>query len=203
MVQVRKSIELLTWALKSYWVHAWSVTSVVSNSLWPYGLYCTRLLCPWNSPGKSTGVAFHALLQVIFLIQGLNLCVLRCRWVLYPLSNLGSPWPRYMVTLFRLSLYWLFLDWHQNNSIKIFKNSCGRFLQKKSTFGKQHYRGFCNIKKQVNEKFWDLIILWVKTRKQLNKFGSTIFKNILSKDMVFMIADMVFIFLNTSSDLYK
>ena len=25
-------------------------------TLWPYGLYPTRLLCPWDSPGKKTGV---------------------------------------------------------------------------------------------------------------------------------------------------
>ena len=29
---------------------------------------CTaRLLCPWNSPGKNTGVGLHSLLQGIFL----------------------------------------------------------------------------------------------------------------------------------------
>ena len=30
--------------------------SVVSDSLWPHGLWSTRLLCPWDSPGKNTGV---------------------------------------------------------------------------------------------------------------------------------------------------
>ena len=30
-----------------------------------YGLQPTRLLCPWDSPGKSTGVGYHALLQEI------------------------------------------------------------------------------------------------------------------------------------------
>ena len=29
--------------------------SVVFNSLQPHGLYLTRLLCPWNSPGKNAG----------------------------------------------------------------------------------------------------------------------------------------------------
>ena len=33
----------------------------------------TRLLCPWTSPGKNTGVSCHALLRGIFLTQGLNL----------------------------------------------------------------------------------------------------------------------------------
>ena len=37
--------------------------SVVSDSLWPHGLQPTRLLCPWNSPGKNSGVGCHFLLQ--------------------------------------------------------------------------------------------------------------------------------------------
>ena len=28
----------------------------MSNSVWPYGLQPARLLCPWDSPGKNTGV---------------------------------------------------------------------------------------------------------------------------------------------------
>ena len=39
------------------------VTSVVSDSLRPHGLQPTRLLRPWNSPGKNTGVGCHFLLQ--------------------------------------------------------------------------------------------------------------------------------------------
>ena len=34
----------------------------------PRGLYPARLLCPWDSPGKDTGVGCHILLQGIFLI---------------------------------------------------------------------------------------------------------------------------------------
>ena len=45
------------------------VCSVVSNSLRPHGLQPTRLLCPWNFPGKNTGVGCHFLLQGIFLTQ--------------------------------------------------------------------------------------------------------------------------------------
>ena len=40
----------------------WS-RSVVSNSLRPHGLQPTRLLCPWDFPGKSTGVGCHYLLR--------------------------------------------------------------------------------------------------------------------------------------------
>ena len=35
---------------------------VVFDSLWPHGLQPTRLLCPWDFPGKSTGVGCHCLL---------------------------------------------------------------------------------------------------------------------------------------------
>ena len=44
--------------------------SVVSGSLWP--LEPARLLCPWDAPGKNTGVGCRALLQGSFPNQGLN-----------------------------------------------------------------------------------------------------------------------------------
>ena len=40
------------------------------NPVQLYGPKPTRLLCLWDSPGKNTGVGFHALLQGIFLTQG-------------------------------------------------------------------------------------------------------------------------------------
>ena len=39
-------------------------------------LVSANLLCPWDSPGKNTGVGCHSLLQGIFLTQGSNLCLL-------------------------------------------------------------------------------------------------------------------------------
>ena len=65
--------------------------SVVSDSLWPPGLYPSRLLCSWNSPGKNTGVVCHALLQGIFPTQGLNPDLPHCRQILHHLSHQGSP----------------------------------------------------------------------------------------------------------------
>ena len=40
----------------------WS-RSVISDSSQPHGLQPTRLLCPWDFPGKSTGVGCHCLLR--------------------------------------------------------------------------------------------------------------------------------------------
>ena len=39
------------------------VASVVSDSVRPHGQQPTRLLCPWNSLGKNTGMGCHFLLQ--------------------------------------------------------------------------------------------------------------------------------------------
>ena len=53
-----------------------------------------RLLHPWDSPGKSTGVGCHFLLQMIYLTQGLNPDLPHCRKMLYHLSHQGSPIPK-------------------------------------------------------------------------------------------------------------
>ena len=47
---------------------------------WP-----ARLFCPWDSPGKNTGVGCHPLLQGIFLTQGSN------RHLLHLLSVVDCP----------------------------------------------------------------------------------------------------------------
>ena len=66
--------------------------SAVSDSLRPHGLHpSVRLLCPWDSPGKNTGVACHFLLQGIFSTQGSNPGLLCCRQIPYHLGHQGSP----------------------------------------------------------------------------------------------------------------
>ena len=55
--------------------------SVMSNSLWPQGLYS-----PWNAPGQNTGVGNLSLLQGIFPTQESNTGLLLCRQILYQLS---------------------------------------------------------------------------------------------------------------------
>ena len=58
----------------------------LSVTLWTF-----RLPCPWDSPGKNTGVCCHFLLQGIFPTQGLNPGLLHCRQILSHLSHQGSP----------------------------------------------------------------------------------------------------------------
>ena len=62
----------------------------MSDSLRPHGLQPTRLLRPWDSLGKNTGVGCHFLLQEIFPTQGLNPGLPHCRQTLYHLSHQGS-----------------------------------------------------------------------------------------------------------------
>ena len=65
------------------------------------------LLCPWNFPGKSTGVGCHFLLQGIFLTQGSNTGLLHCRQTLYCLSHQRSPIILWII-LFTIILFTLF-----------------------------------------------------------------------------------------------
>ena len=83
--------------------------SVMSNSLRPYRLQPTRLLYPWDSPGKNAGIGCHALLQGIFPTQRSNpglphgkrilyhlshqVCLRILEWVVHPFSR-GASQPR-------------------------------------------------------------------------------------------------------------
>ena len=43
--------------------------------------------CPWDFPGKNTGLGSHSVLQGIFPNHGSNLGLLHCRQILYHLSH--------------------------------------------------------------------------------------------------------------------
>ena len=69
-------------------------------TLWTIAL---QTHCPWNSPGKNTGVGCHFLLQGIFLNQGLNpwlLCLLHCRWILYQWATGEAPYSTDSITVY-------------------------------------------------------------------------------------------------------
>ena len=83
--------------LKEFWTLGKSESeslSVVSDSLWPHGLYS-----PWNSPGQNIGVGSLSLLQGIFPTQGSNPGLPHCRQILFfflqadslPAEPQGSP----------------------------------------------------------------------------------------------------------------
>ena len=62
----------------------------------------TRFLCPWDSPGKNTGVGYHSLFQGIFPTQRSNLSFLQCRQILDHLSHQGSP--THIIKLIKMKL---------------------------------------------------------------------------------------------------
>ena len=81
----------------------WS-RSVISYSSRPHGLQPTRLLCPWDFPGKRTGVGCHCLLRelIIAMINTLNMSVkLECIRKKHPnKKNSGKiKWTKMLVTV--------------------------------------------------------------------------------------------------------
>ena len=90
-------------------LYASSFAQSCPTILWPHGLQPARLLCPWDSPGKSTRVDCYFLLQKIFPTQRQNphlLSLLHWQVGSLPLSHLGSPLLFYMV------LIWILHDKH-------------------------------------------------------------------------------------------
>ena len=74
----------------------WSEVNSLSR-VWLFATSWTvayRLLCPWDSPGNSTGVDCHSLLQGIFPTWGSNPGLPNCRQTLYRLSHQESPFSK-------------------------------------------------------------------------------------------------------------
>ena len=67
---------------------------VMSDSLRPHGLQPTRLLHPWDFPGKSTGVGCHCLLQNTTLVASItNLYILITQLSQFGfIYSLSEPW---------------------------------------------------------------------------------------------------------------
>ena len=76
----------LKWKRKQKWKSLSPIWLFVSSWTVP-----ARLLCPWDSPGKNTGVGSHSLPQGIFPTQGSNPVFLHFRLILHHLSHQGSP----------------------------------------------------------------------------------------------------------------
>ena len=62
----------------------------MSNSLRPHGLQPTRLLHPWDFPGKSTGVGCHCLLWESSTYLAVNLLLVNCS-VVHSCLTLCNP----------------------------------------------------------------------------------------------------------------
>ena len=83
------------------------VVSSGFNCFRRYGLQPARPPCPWDSPGKNTGVGCHALLQGIVLTQGWNLPLSLLHWQVgsLPLALPGKPTTSLENTIFKKILF--------------------------------------------------------------------------------------------------
>ena len=105
----------------------WS-RSVVSDSSGPHGLQPTRLLHPWDLPGKSTGVGCHRLLWLdaqMYLIE-VFVCIslMANELIIFSCIYLPSVYPLWWnvcfvcfvhlkkISLFSFWLHWVFLWLH-------------------------------------------------------------------------------------------
>ena len=79
----------------------------------------TRLLRPWDFPGKSTGVGCHFLLQGIFPTQGSNPGLQHCRQILYHLEPPGKPYCwLYFLRTFHTVLHSGHINLHSHQQLK-------------------------------------------------------------------------------------
>ena len=98
-----------------YHVCAWELSRFSCAWLFatPWTVHPTRLLCPWDSPGKNTGVGCHDFLTLTFSTQGLNLHLLwplHCRWIISGWATREVlPIPYYVPDAARNRLQWVLL----------------------------------------------------------------------------------------------
>ena len=73
------------------------------SHFWPDSSRPSRLLCPWDSLGKNTGVGCHALLQRLFPSQGLSMRLLQLLLAsrFFTTEPLGKPLYIWKTHLFR------------------------------------------------------------------------------------------------------
>ena len=120
----------------------WSEShSVMSDSLWPHGLYS-----PWNFPDQNTGAGSFSLFQGIFPTQGTKPGLQHWRqilyqlshkgstrlleWVAYPFSS-GSSWPRNWMTVSCIAGRF-FTNWAMREA----QLSSNNYLKKKKNLSK-------------------------------------------------------------------
>ena len=148
----------LLWRLPSPILSIPGVKSLIgSDSLRPHELLPTRLLSPWNSPGKNTGVNWHSLLQEIFPTKGLTLGPFPSPILkFWPLRLL--PW----ALCFLLSAHVL-LEISASPDVSVIKS--GQFPRSHSPF----QISFLRYKICKHNCLSDLAI-WIKQVSQRNRF---------------------------------
>ena len=89
------------------------------------------VFCPWNSPGKNTGMGNHPLLQWVFLTQGSNPDLPHCRQILYHLSHRWG-----MLIMGKARHAWWRRQWHPTPVLLPGKSHGWRSLVGSSPWGR-------------------------------------------------------------------
>ena len=94
-------------------MRAWLLAKLLQLclTLRPCGLKPVTFLCPWDSPGKNTGVGRHPLLEGMFLIQGSNSGLLSLlHWHLESLSSILIKSKKCFVWANVWTMIWIILE---------------------------------------------------------------------------------------------
>ena len=96
--EISELVKSWSMCMLSHFIRVWLFAA-------PWTIVC-RLLCPWDSLGKDTGVGCHALLQGIFPTQGSNhvSCLLHWQAGSLPLVPPGRPKVLVMVQITKTSI---------------------------------------------------------------------------------------------------
>ena len=131
----------------------WS-PSVVSDSWRPHGLQPSRLLRPWDFPGKSTGVGCHCLLWQYHL--PFKIVVLKCS------SKVAEEWDGEATFSPTNSskIIWMLSNFHKTTS-ECWQRTPG--TQKGSPFSSKGGRTKC--KRQREKRFRDGDLSWGRSRE--------------------------------------
>ena len=89
------------------------------------------VFCPWNSPGKNTGMGNHPLLQWVFPTQGSNPDLPHCRQILYHLSHRWG-----MLIMGKARHAWWRRQWHPTPVLLPGKSHGWRSLVGSSPWGR-------------------------------------------------------------------
>ena len=95
--------------------------SVMSDSQRPHGLQPSRLLHPWDSPGKSTGVGCHCLLRLIANGGLISRLILSVIWLRHTVLCCLLQWSWMMVEGKKLSVTLHEVEWAIQSGFFLFK----------------------------------------------------------------------------------
>ena len=136
----------------------WS-RSVMSDPQRPHGLHPTRLLRPWNFPGKSTGGGCHCLDPYEYLIPSKHSSAWCCyrKW-----PQGGSTSPCYTPFFFSPPLFpWNFMSeysWFLMSLFQVYRNSIQLYIAVYSLSGPFSLLGDYNVFNKLPSVFWRYLL---------------------------------------------